>query len=265
MRTLSLSLATVLAAVSTAQAGTPPKHIPRDQPPPAVKPAPATPAVPVAPKKPTTPGALNPNQQFTDPYGYNRSLWGSGRFVVVVVPGAQGSNAPMNVAGGPAAPAAAGPQAPSVVVGEGGGDLSLSAPQLVRLLADPMYSDEGKTQTEVELLHGGMTSVPALVASLGDRRPFAEREIPGNKGQTDHVVVTVAEECEALLYHVITPSYRSPHEAGVKPQSPTMFVVKDWKAWWAKNKGKTLQQVHSDVRVVMDHYWQQGGVEQVIE
>jgi hypothetical protein len=265
MRTLLRSTLLLLLGASSALAlpvaGASKKKAPAPAPAPAPKPAPApAPALPAH----TLP---NPNQQFADPYGYNRSLWGAARFGGVPMGGVGG--APMVVGGGgqggTQGSAMGAGQAPNVVVGGSGADLSLTAPQLVGLLADPMYSDDGKTQTEVEILQGGLSSVPALVAALGDKRTYAEREIPGANGTMERVKVTLAEECEALLYHIVTPRYRSPHEAGVKPQNPVIFSVKNWPAWWSRNKGKSLKDVHADMRVVMDHYWQQGGVEQVVE
>ncbi len=77
--------------------------------------------------------------------------------------------------------------------------------------------------------------------------------------------VTVAEECEMLLYHVVTPRHVSPHATDAPPRDQVMFTVKDWPAWWRKNQGKSLHEVHADMRKVIDRYWQQGGVEQIVE
>ncbi len=155
--------------------------------------------------------------------------------------------------------------APSVVRGRGpGADVSLSAPQLVALLGDPMYSQDGKHRTQKELLEGGMTAVPALIQALEDQRVYEEVTVQTPEGPRVHKV-TVAMVADEMLYEIVTPVYQSKLERKMLPKSMVMFTVKDWRAWHAKRKGRSLEDVHQEVRAVMDRYWQSSGEEQLLE
>jgi hypothetical protein len=183
--------------------------------------------------------------------------WGSQRFVT----GAPQAGASMTFGGD--ANTVTGQNVPLVVAGGSGADLSLNAGQLISLLADPLYSEEGKQATEVELITGGLSSVPALVASLKDERVYSVRQYKGPDGTTKQEKITVGMQCENLLYQIITPRYRSSHEtAGAELKSGVVFAVADWKGWWEKNKGRSLDAIHGDVRGAVDRYWKEGGVEQ---
>ncbi len=155
--------------------------------------------------------------------------------------------------------------AASVVRGRGpGADVSLSAPQLVALLGDPMYSQDGKRRTQKELLEGGMTAVPALIQALEDHRVYEEVTVESPDGPRVHKV-TVAMVADEMLYEIVTPVYQSKLERKMLPKSMVMFTVKDWRAWHAKRKGRSLEEVHQEVRGVMDRYWQASGEEQLLE
>lgn len=155
--------------------------------------------------------------------------------------------------------------APSVVRGRGrGADVSLSAPQLVQLLGDPIYSQDGKQRTQKELLEGGMSAMPALINALGDKRVYEETTVQTADGPAVHKV-TVAQVAEEMLYEIVTPDYVSPHEKRMVPKSAVMFTVRDWKAWYERNKKRPLEKIHQDIQGVMDSYWKSGGQEQVVE
>jgi hypothetical protein len=139
----------------------------------------------------------------------------------------------------------------------------LDVGQSVALLGDPLYSREGKLELEREILRAGIRSIPLLVAQLEDKRSFERRPSGGPGGALAEV--TVAQECEDLLYEIITPRYRSPHQKGVVPRDATVFTVVDWKRWWARRQGMSLAEVRKETRLVMDRYWLAGGVEQRVE
>lgn len=163
--------------------------------------------------------------------------------------------------GGEPAPAA-GPDLPLVLVGGGNAQVDLSGPQLINLLGDPLYSTDGKQQTEVELLAGGLSSVPALIGALNDRRSYGTRPVVTPTGVKSEPV-TVGQQCEALLYQIITPNQRSRFEKpGMAVKDPVMFSVGNWNVWWEKNRNRPLELIHQDVAAAMDRYWQQGGTEQ---
>ncbi len=159
--------------------------------------------------------------------------------------------------------AVVGPDVPLVLVGGANATVDLSGAQLINLLGDPLYSPEGKQQTEVELIAGGLASVPALVAALGDRRAYGTRPVPGPDGTMKAEPITVGQQCEALLYQIITPQYRSRFEKGsIKVKDPVMFTVTNWPAWWDHNRSRGLGAIHKDISDATDRYWQQGGTEQ---
>lgn len=213
------------------------------------------------PYKPDAPNPAKPSK----PTPNNTGLWwwqvpgvgsyaGRGRYVV---PAMFNGAAPLqvNMMGQDAQDEQGQLQPPNTVVGGNNATLDLDPRQLVSLLADPMYSDEGKLQAQQELVAGGMKSVPHLVALTRDKRPVSARA----------GAPSVAQVAEHLLYEIITPDYRSPHEhALTQTNARVMFRVEDWGAFWAANRDASLQDVQDKVKAAVDGFWRSEGQEQVL-
>ncbi|HSA60554.1 MAG TPA: hypothetical protein VLJ37_12815 [bacterium] len=144
---------------------------------------------------------------------------------------------------------------------------------LIDRLADPKASLEQKEAVKRRILDQGRDAVPVLIDHLGDARVFKRQDIqnyynlPPNLPTPPPVManVTVGQECERILYDLITPN-PSPSAGTVKgkPFSFSVLRVTDWKAWWEKNKGKGLEEIHQDLQPLVDRYWREHGTEQVV-
>lgn len=109
---------------------------------------------------------------------------------------------------------------------------------------------------KARILEGGFDAFPVLIAHLGDAR--VHKKGPGV------LHVTVGQVCAGLLRRLLTPPYRSPHERAVKPRGE-MLLVRDWPAWWRRNHGRSLADVHRGLEPLVDRYFLTGGDTQIVD
>jgi hypothetical protein len=152
--------------------------------------------------------------------------------------------------------------------------------KLLERLVDQNVTREDKQQVETELLKAGKDAIPVLIGHLKDDRPcWIEDSIANLAELTNRPVgdktepkvvkrpVALAERCNDLLLWIITPAgYRSPFEHVFKPRSigGGMFRVEDWKAWWQRHQGESLEQIRDGVKPAIDAYFKSNGEEQVV-
>lgn len=144
---------------------------------------------------------------------------------------------------------------------------------LIDRLADPKASLEQKEAVKRQILDKGKDALPVLIDHLGDTRAFKREDIQNYYNLPPHLptpppllaTVTVGQECERILYEIITPK-PSPSADRIKgkPFSFSVLRVTDWKAWWEKNKEKSLEGIHKDLQPLVDRYWREHGTEQVV-
>lgn len=118
---------------------------------------------------------------------------------------------------------------------------------------------------------GGVDSIPLLIASLGDGRPFEVRDaanrmnLPPNATVEPMLVTTrVGTRCEDLLHAIITPAVPSPPAGHFKVFSTEVLHVADWTAFWAKRRGKTLAELHDELAPYARAYWEAHGTTQAV-
>lgn len=97
----------------------------------------------------------------------------------------------------------------------------------------------------------GREAVPLLVASLADPRRF------------EQIGRTVAQKCDDLLYALVTPTDVAPTER-VKVANERVLEVKDWRAFWAARKDRSLEAIHDELRPLVRAYWDAKGVTQQV-
>jgi hypothetical protein len=153
--------------------------------------------------------------------------------------------------------------------------------RLLARLGDPAESREAKEGIELGLVAAGKEAIPQLIEHLGDSRVCWTERVLLNEGSlmnrppnappiqeewTD-AKVTVGERSEALLTRIVWPvGYKSPFAGNFKTVSrgSPPFRVEDWRAWWAKNKAKPLDEIREGMKPVLDAYWKSKGVQQVV-
>ena len=155
------------------------------------------------------------------------------------------------------------------------------AGQLLRRLGEPGPSREAKEGAELGLVAAGKDAIPMLIDQLGDAKVCWTEKFLLNEGslmnrppnappvkeQWVEEEVTVGSRCEALLTRIVWPvDYESPYASNFKPISggSPPFRVEDWKAWWAKNKTKSLDEIREGMKPVLDAYWKSKGVQQIV-
>lgn len=157
--------------------------------------------------------------------------------------------------------------------------------RLMKTLARNDLSEQQRSRTEAQVLSLGTDAIGPLIAHLKDAKVIRTRnrivnenllvDAPAVSRPRPEAIsrredVSLGEDCRRLLLRVITPrDYKSPHESRRKPISAGpdqwMFRIKDWEAWWEKNKSKPLSQIQEELKPVIDKYWQELGTEQVIQ
>jgi hypothetical protein len=139
---------------------------------------------------------------------------------------------------------------------------------LVLQLGDFRVPIEQKREIRKKIVAMGKEAIPTLISRLDDRRIYErDRDIQnyyalppfGKKPVPIYTNITVGEICNEMLYEVITPKYQSPYSKPIKPSSFQMLSVRDWKAWWEKNKSKSLDQIHEELKPLVDRYWKEKG------
>lgn len=152
-------------------------------------------------------------------------------------------------------------------------------------LADPSATADARHAIEEQIVANGRRAIEPLIGHLNDKREFERRKrlanenlminAPANRNAPAPVYVedriTIGDRCRLLLARIITPpGYRSPYESNAKPfelggQEHWYFHVVDWPRWWQENKQKSLSQIRSEMKPVIDSYWKSHGVEQKVE
>jgi hypothetical protein len=143
---------------------------------------------------------------------------------------------------------------------------------LLNRLADPKASADQKEAAKKQIVSQGKDALPVLIAHLDDTRAFKREDIqnyynlPPNHPTPPPVmaVVTVGEACEKMLYELITPPASPGIDFRGKVFSESVLKVKDWKAWWERNKTKSLEQIRKELQPLVDRYWKEHGTEQTV-
>lgn len=120
------------------------------------------------------------------------------------------------------------------------------------------------------LIAAGRDAIPVLIASLGDGRPYEVRDLANRmnlplnaKVEALPATISVGSRCEELLYAIVTPT---PDVApgSFKVFSTQVLSVKDWRAFQAARKDKALEEIHHELRPLVNKYWQEHGMTQVV-
>lgn len=165
----------------------------------------------------------------------------------------------------------------------GGGD---ELPSLLGRLGDSKLSADEKRKTEERIIAAGKDAIPVLIAHVNDpTTAWTERAVVnmgevmnqppslhggGAEPRYADEAVMVGKRCDEMLRRIVTPrDYRSPEERVMKPISMGsgggMFRVENWGKWWEKNKGKSLSEIQESIKPVIDRWFREGGVEQVVK
>lgn len=146
--------------------------------------------------------------------------------------------------------------------------------QLIGELGRPALNADQKQAVKRSLVARGKEAIPPLIDHINDPHIYEEHRdvqnymgLParGPRPSPIYADITVGSQCQEMLYDIITPRYQSPYAKPIKPYSGSMLAVRDWRAWWLKNKGKSLAQIHEELKPLVDRYWQQHGTEQVVQ
>jgi len=143
--------------------------------------------------------------------------------------------------------------------------------RLVQVLGSDASSQE-KQEASRALVKAGVEAIPVLIGALGDRRVYERRDIanrmnlPPNTPAPDPVMatITMGSHCEDLLYQIITPRHASSFAGNFKVFSEQVLLVDDWQKWWEANREKSLEQIHAELRPLVDEYWRQHGTTQSV-
>jgi hypothetical protein len=137
----------------------------------------------------------------------------------------------------------------------------------VAKLANPAERDEAAKT----LSSAGADAIPALIWSLSDGRTYDVRDIANrmnlpNNARVDPVManMTVGQRCDDLLQQLITPAVGSPPAGNFKVFSTQVLRVDDWRTFWMKRKGKSLAQIHAELKPLAAKYWEQHGTTQKV-
>jgi len=144
---------------------------------------------------------------------------------------------------------------------------------LIERLGRDDASPPQKQEALDALYRAGIEAFPLLIDHLDDARRFERhRDVQNYMGMAANAKrpeplyadIPVGEACRDLLHRLITPIYRSPYERVFKPRGE-LFIVKDWEAWWEKNKGRSLEDIRKGLEPLVDRYFQTGGDPQAVE
>lgn len=146
-------------------------------------------------------------------------------------------------------------------------------PELAALLAT-LGSDaplDVRRDAAEQLRAAGVDAIALLIASLDDGRPFETRDLANRMNLPANAVVepllattSVGTRCEALLHAIITPAVPSPPAGRFKVFSAQVLRVADWRAFWAKRRGVTLEALHAELLPYARAYWEQHGTTQTV-
>ena len=91
-------------------------------------------------------------------------------------------------------------------------------------------------------------------------------DLPGFKPPPEPRIanMSVGSRCQDLLYEIVTP-VGSPISANFKVFSEQKLQVDDWPVWWAANQGKSLADIHAELKPLVDEYWKRHGTTQNVK
>jgi len=129
-----------------------------------------------------------------------------------------------------------------------------------------------KREASQQLVGAGKAAIPVLIGCLGDQRVYERRDIvnrtdlPGFKPPPKPRManISVGSRCQDLLYEIVTP-VGSPITANFKVFSEQKLQVDDWPVWWAANQGKSLADIHAELKPLVDEYWKRHGTTQNVK
>jgi hypothetical protein len=155
--------------------------------------------------------------------------------------------------------------------------------EMIFSLTEKKIDKEAKRKIEEEIIGYGKEAIPILIELVNDhtlcwknRELINQGELMNRPINAPPVLemwmdepVTLGNRADWMLLRIITPpGYISPFASNMKPFSAGsnayLFRVKDWKAWWEKNKGKGIEKIREEMKPVIDAYWKEHGVEQVV-
>lgn len=117
----------------------------------------------------------------------------------------------------------------------------------------------------------GRDAIPLLIASLDDARPYEVRDLAnrmnlplGANPAPLLSTMSVGTRCEDLLQSIITPAVESPPAGNFKVFSEQVLRVADWRAFWAKRKDRSLEQIHAELAPLVREYWAAHGTTQTV-
>lgn len=122
------------------------------------------------------------------------------------------------------------------------------------------------------LWRGGVASIPLLIASLDDGRPFARRDSVNRTNLPAHerpapvyVVRTVGTHCDELLHRIVTPPPSRHFDHRGKVLGSPALSIADWSSFWHKRRTRTLAEIHAELTSAVDAYWAAGGTPQRVD
>jgi len=151
--------------------------------------------------------------------------------------------------------------------------IQMSIEDMIDQLSGSELMHRMKWHVRKHIIKRGRTAISVLIDHMNDSRIYEKnRDIQNYMGLPPHeppppplyADITVGNICVDMLYDIITPDYKSPYAKIFKPYSDSMFLIKDWKSWWEKNKEKSLEEIHNEMKPFVDKYWQGHGTIQVI-
>ena len=151
--------------------------------------------------------------------------------------------------------------------------IQMSIEDMIDQLSGSELMHRMKWHVRKHIIKRGRTAISVLIDHMNDSRIYEKnRDIQNYMGLPPHELpppplyadITVGNICVDMLYDIITPDYKSPYAKIFKPYSDSMFLIKDWKSWWEKNKEKSLEEIHNEMKPFVDKYWQGHGTIQVI-
>ncbi len=136
-----------------------------------------------------------------------------------------------------------------------------------RLVVDLGREDlypEGKEAIPSRILEHGRDAIPVLVAHLDDARVFQTGRAASGSPPLPRGAVLVGDLVRKLLLTLITPTARANGER-VEETVTEVLVVPDWRAWWERHRGETLEQIRAGLVPLLEAHIASGGTPQVVE